>query len=113
MQHNAAFHLGLHCLQKYSFRGFPYTKGKWHCITIRDSFLCRTIMDIPTRCSGVVSESGTENFLNWFSAQFDKMEKTYTTNHKHLEDENFIEVLNDVQVKDILVTEGNVTFLHP
>ena len=22
MQHNAAFHLGLHCLQKYSFRGF-------------------------------------------------------------------------------------------
>ena len=23
MQHGAAFHLGLHCLQKYSFRGFP------------------------------------------------------------------------------------------
>ena len=22
-QHCAAFHLGLHCLQKYSFRGFP------------------------------------------------------------------------------------------
>ena len=21
------FHLGLHCLQKYSFRGFQYTKG--------------------------------------------------------------------------------------
>ena len=69
-------------------------------------------MDIPTRCSSVVSESGTENFLNWFSAQFDKMEKPYTTNHKHLEDENFIEVLNDVQVKDILVTEGNATFLN-
>ena len=27
MQYNAAFHLGLHCLQKYSFRGFPNTKG--------------------------------------------------------------------------------------
>ena len=26
-QHYAAFHLGLHCLQKYSFRGFPNTKG--------------------------------------------------------------------------------------
>ena len=27
MQHNAAFHLGLHCLPKYSFRGFPNIKG--------------------------------------------------------------------------------------
>ena len=27
MQHNAAFHLGLHCLPKYLFRGFQYTKG--------------------------------------------------------------------------------------
>ena len=27
MQHYAAFHLGLHCLQKYSFRGFLNTKG--------------------------------------------------------------------------------------
>ena len=27
MQHNAAFHLGLLCLQKSSFRGFPNTKG--------------------------------------------------------------------------------------
>ena len=26
MQHYAAFHLGLHCLQKYSFRGFPEYK---------------------------------------------------------------------------------------
>ena len=25
MQHNAAFHLSLHFLQKYSFRGFPNT----------------------------------------------------------------------------------------
>ena len=25
MQHCAAFHLGLHCLPKYSFRVFPYT----------------------------------------------------------------------------------------
>ena len=28
MQHHAAFHLGLHCLPKYLFRGFQYTKGK-------------------------------------------------------------------------------------
>ena len=27
MQNYAAFHLGLHCLQKYSFRGFPEYKG--------------------------------------------------------------------------------------
>ena len=27
MQHNAAFHPGLHCLPKYPFRGFQYTKG--------------------------------------------------------------------------------------
>ena len=27
MQHNAAFHLGIHCLQKCSFKGFPNTKG--------------------------------------------------------------------------------------
>ena len=26
MQHYAAFHLGLHCLPKYSFRGFQYTQ---------------------------------------------------------------------------------------
>ena len=26
MQHYAAFHLGLHCLPKYPFRGFQYTK---------------------------------------------------------------------------------------
>ena len=27
LQHYAAFHLGLHCLPKYPFRGFQYTKG--------------------------------------------------------------------------------------
>ena len=27
MQHNAAFHLGLHCLPKYPFMGFPVYKG--------------------------------------------------------------------------------------
>ena len=25
--HSTAFHLGLHCLSKYQFRGFQYTKG--------------------------------------------------------------------------------------
>ena len=28
MQHSAAFHLGIHCLQNYSFSGHYYTKGK-------------------------------------------------------------------------------------
>ena len=28
MHHHAAFQLGLHCLPKYLFRGFQYTKGK-------------------------------------------------------------------------------------
>ena len=27
MQHSAAFHLDLHCLPKYPFRGFQHTKG--------------------------------------------------------------------------------------
>ena len=27
MQRKAAFHLGLHCLPKYPFRGFQYTKN--------------------------------------------------------------------------------------
>ena len=27
MQHDAAFHLGLHCLYMYLFRGSPSTKG--------------------------------------------------------------------------------------
>ena len=27
MQHYAAFHMGLHCLQKYLFRGFLDSKG--------------------------------------------------------------------------------------
>ena len=27
MQHHVVSHLGLHCLQKYLFRGFPFTKG--------------------------------------------------------------------------------------
>ena len=27
MQHYAAFHLGLHCLQKHPFRGFKNTRG--------------------------------------------------------------------------------------
>ena len=28
MQHHVEFHLGLHYLPKYPFRGFQYTKGK-------------------------------------------------------------------------------------
>ena len=32
MPHYAAFHLGLHCLPKYPFRGFWYTKGLTHLL---------------------------------------------------------------------------------
>ena len=33
MPHIVAFHLGLHCLQKYPFRGFQSTKGYYYvCI---------------------------------------------------------------------------------
>ena len=35
MPHYAAFHLGLHCLQKYSFSGFPNTKGKIKFLSIK------------------------------------------------------------------------------
>ena len=35
MQHYAAFHLGLHCLQKYSFKGFPNTKGLFVFVALR------------------------------------------------------------------------------
>ena len=27
LHNHAEFHLGLHCLSKYAFRGFQYTKG--------------------------------------------------------------------------------------
>ena len=33
MQHYAAFHLGLHCLQKYPFRGFQYKRVK-QCLNL-------------------------------------------------------------------------------
>ena len=33
MQRYAAFHLGLHCLLKYPFRGFQYRKGEWNHFT--------------------------------------------------------------------------------
>ena len=34
MQHYAAFHLGLHCLQKFLFRGFP-TQGNTQFLVLR------------------------------------------------------------------------------
>ena len=40
MQHYAAFHMGLHCLQKYLFKGFLNTKdschfqGQWNIVSI-------------------------------------------------------------------------------
>ena len=40
MLHNAAFHLGLHCLSKYSFNGFQYTKG--YCVY--SAFLCSIVV---------------------------------------------------------------------
>ena len=36
MQHDAAFHLVLHCLPKYSFRGFQNTKGAKQCYIVME-----------------------------------------------------------------------------
>ena len=36
MQHYAAFHLGLHCLQLYSFMGFPDTH-RLACLVLMDT----------------------------------------------------------------------------
>ena len=41
MQHYAVFHLGLQFLQKYSFRGFPNTKG-WAPTLFTQSLLNET-----------------------------------------------------------------------
>ena len=40
MQYHATFHLDLHCLQKYSFRGFPNTnlKGLMSSLTSVDCY---------------------------------------------------------------------------
>ena len=40
MQHYAAFHLGLRCLQKYSFRGFPEYKVWLGELTVRHDHSC-------------------------------------------------------------------------
>ena len=40
MQHNVAFHLGLHCLPKYPFRGFQ-------CTIIEDLEKCRYLGVMP------------------------------------------------------------------
>ena len=39
MQHYAAFHLGLHCLQKCFFRGFPKTKGQYLVVCLFQSVI--------------------------------------------------------------------------
>ena len=38
MQHYAAFHLGLHCLQKYSLMGFPKYKGLTFFVCVKLDF---------------------------------------------------------------------------
>ena len=40
MQHHTAFHLGLHCLQKNLFRGFPEYKGLKYRVTGLDKQKC-------------------------------------------------------------------------
>ena len=55
----------------------------------------------------LVCERRQENYSNLFSAQFDKMRKPYRSYHKHLGDENFIDVMNDIQLREILVPAGN------
>ena len=55
MQHYAAFHLGLHCLQKYLFRGFPEYNGlSWsfsvivEILTIKTCILLNSATSHPT-----------------------------------------------------------------
>ena len=50
MQHDAAFHLGLHSLPKYSFRGFRNTKGylgiklmTWFSLCVCANILCELL----------------------------------------------------------------------
>ena len=42
MLHSTAFHLGLHCLPNYLFRGLQYTKGYFDniCPVINEGFFC-------------------------------------------------------------------------
>ena len=50
MQHDAAFHLGLHCLPKYPFRGFQYTRGlSCHCTYFLATVVTRTLL-WPLEC---------------------------------------------------------------
>ena len=56
MQHYAAFHLGLHCLQKYSFRGHlgfwvRESKAEWNCLGnfchgAYEEHLCKIILNL-------------------------------------------------------------------
>ena len=63
MQHYAAFHLGLHCLQKYLFSGFLNTKdpeskllaiatGLFKQITLTGKELCKVDREIVLPSSG-------------------------------------------------------------
>ena len=46
MQHYAAFHLGLHCLQRYSFRGFPEYKGLGKGYKLKVDFFFSFLSDL-------------------------------------------------------------------
>ena len=52
MLHYAAFHLGLHYLPKFPFRGFQYAKGQKGFVTVKNGFQNFRTLSILT--SGVV-----------------------------------------------------------
>ena len=62
MQPYAAFHLGLHCLQKYSFRGFPNKRalGPWVAHLRMTDQWSGTICEILVECIM------RNNFVNYF-----------------------------------------------
>ena len=49
MQHNAAFHQGLHCMQKYSFSGFPNTKGVKSTVFMLNNWTARSVQTVLLR----------------------------------------------------------------
>ena len=54
MQHYAAFHLGLHCLPKYTLWCFPYTKGLLRLAVLYSPQACYGLIDFHLYSIGSV-----------------------------------------------------------
>ena len=67
--HRAAFHLGLHCLQKYSFRGFLYKKVK-NCFNMIVSYLGNSDFVVHYSCINTYSYSCFNPLSNEHKSMF-------------------------------------------